>query len=306
MKTGWRVRVAAAIVFAVAAAATAVTAADGPVLEARVDEPRAFGYQVGDLVQRHVSVQVPAGLALDADSLPRPGTRGGALELRAVERRSTAGGAREELRLEYQVFFAPVTVRSFEMPAFSLRFVGSPREQELRVDAWPVTVAPLVPLEVSPREGLGELRPDDTPAQLDTTPVRSRLVAWASGIGALLLYFAALRFGLPWWGRRQQPFARAWRALRRLPAEPADAAWRGACQQVHAALDTTAGAVLFERDLPGLLARRPAFAELDGDVRRFLQLSRREFFAGGGRDPGDAAWLVGFCRRCRDAEREGP
>ncbi len=47
-------------------------------------EPRAFGYQVGDLVQRHVSVHAPDGWRLDEATLPRPGGRGQALELRRV------------------------------------------------------------------------------------------------------------------------------------------------------------------------------------------------------------------------------
>jgi mxaA protein len=291
-----------ALAVGLACAAAAVGAADGLTLEARFDEPRAFGYQVGDLVRRRVVVHVPAGLALDTSSLPRPGARGSALELRSVLREPSAQG--EQLVLEYQVFFAPTAVRTFEMPAFTLRYTGTPRDQDLRVDAWPVTVAPLVPVEVSPRTGLGELQPDDAPTHLDTAPARWRLVAWVSGIAAILLYLAALRFGLPWWDRRQRPFAQAWRTLRALPAEPADAVWRAACRQVHAALDATAGAVLFERDVPGLMERHPTFAALGDDVRRFLQLSRREFFAGGARDAADAAWLVGFCRRCRDAERE--
>ena len=50
-------------------------------------------------------------------------------------------------------------------------------------------------------------------------------------------------------------------------------------------------------------ARRPAFQALRDDMRRFLQLSRRGFFADGAREPGELAWLIAFGRRCRDAER---
>ena len=279
----------------------AARADETPWLAAQADEPRAFGYQVGDLVRRHVTLSVPPGLALDEASLPRPGGVGRALELRAVER--TAASGREALVLVYQVFTAPTAVRTFEMPAFTLQFRGAPRDQAVRIDAWPVTVAPLVPVDVSPRTGLGELQPDAAAPHFALAPVRWRLVAWASGIGLMLLYLAALHVGLPWWDARRRPFARAWRALRTLPADAPGATWRSACREVHAALDATAGAVLFERDVVALVARRPAFAPLADDVRRFLLLSRREFFAGDARDAGDAAWLVAFCRDCRDAER---
>ena len=88
-------------------------AANGVALTATTTEPRAFGYQVGDVVQRRVTVQVPAGLSLDTSTLPRPGARGSALELRAVERKvqAAAGGQREEILLEYQVFLSPPAVR---------------------------------------------------------------------------------------------------------------------------------------------------------------------------------------------------
>lgn len=282
--------------------AAAVAAADESTLDLQVVEPRAFGYQVGDLVRREISIRVPDGLVLDDSTLPRPGGRGSSLELRAAERRSAAG--HEQIVLVYQVFLAPAQVRTLEMPAFVLRFEGRPRAQELRVDVWPVTVAPLVPVDVSPRRGLGELQPDVPPPPLDTAARRLRLILIVAAMVLLATHLAVLRFGLPWWRRRDLPFTRAWRALRRLPAAPDDTAWRAACRQLHAAFDATAGAVLFERDVPAFAERHPAFAGMRDDIRRFLQLSRREFFAAGTREPGDPAWLVAFCRRCRDAEAD--
>ena len=280
-------------------------AAGGTVLEARTVEPRAFGYQVGDLVRRQVTVQVPDGLSLDAATLPRPGARGRALELRAVQHRVSheAGVRHEDLMLEYQVFLAPAAVRTLEMPAFMLHFEGEPRAQDVRIDAWPVTVAPLVPVDVSPRHGLGELQPDQQPLHIDTAARRHRLVAYAAGLAVLLAYLAAVYGGVPWWSRQHRPFSRAWRQIRRLTASPSDVPWRTACQRVHEALNETAGEVLFERDVQVFAERHTAFAALREDIRRFMQLTRREFFADGGRDPGDVAWLVEFCRRCRDAER---
>jgi mxaA protein len=297
--TAWR----HGAVLAAGCAAAAIAADDGAALTAQTIEPRAYGYQVGDLVERRIAVDVPAGLALDADSLPRP-TRGAALELRAAERRARRG--HEEIVLVYQVLLAPATVRTLELPVVNLRFDGTPRAQELRIDAWPVTVAPLVPVEVSPRRGLGELQPDVAPPHLDTRPARLRLTASVAALLLLLAGLAIVRRLLPWWHRRDLPFERAWHVVRALPAAPDAAAWRSACRQVHAALDATAGAVLFERDVAGFGDRRAAYAPLREDMRRFLRMSRREFFAGGARESGDAAWLVAFCRRCRDAERADP
>ncbi|MEY2687075.1 MAG: hypothetical protein RL375_1273 [Pseudomonadota bacterium] len=54
------------------------------VLAAQVDEPRAYGWRVGDVVRRVVHLQLPEGWQLDERSLPRPDQRGGELELRAL------------------------------------------------------------------------------------------------------------------------------------------------------------------------------------------------------------------------------
>lgn len=296
----WRRRGGAA-----AAVLVGAVAAEAAALQAAIREPRAFGYQVGDLVQRVVTVEVPAGLQLDEASLPRPGAHGGALELRALRRSvaRAAGGQRDELTLDYQVFLAPPAARTLEMPGFTLRYDGLPRAQELRIEAWPVTVAPLVPVDVSPRRGLGALQPDHPPPLIDTRPARWRLRAWAALAAGLLAYLALVHVAWPWRLARRRPFALAWRQLRRLGSEPADAAWRDACRQLHAALNRHAGEVLFAAGVDRFTARHTAFAPLRDDILRFLRLSQREFFAASPREAGAAAWLVGFARRCRDAER---
>jgi len=272
------------------------------VLSARSDEPRAFGYSVGDVVSRRIDLQVPSGLKLDEESLPRAGVRGRALELQRVVLRKSLAGVPVGLQLDYQIFLAPRDVRVLEMPPIELRFDGSPRPQTLRVDAWPVTVGPLAPLEPFAREGLGDLRPDRLPPLLSTHATRWRL-AWEAGAALLLLgYLAHVYLVLPWSAQRRRPFGRAWAALRGLPPLPDPAQRRAAFERVHAALNETAGEVLFEPGLDRFLALRPRFVPLRDELVRFFADSRAEFFAGG-REPVDAHWLVRFCRRCRDLER---
>jgi mxaA protein len=269
------------------------------------DEPRAFGYQVGDTVERRVTVHAGAGWALDANSLPKAGARGGALELRRVAATAHAegDGRRHEFDLQYQVFISPPAVRTFEIPAFRLRFNGPQRSEEVRVEAWPVTVAPLVPVEVSPRRGLGELRPDHAPPLIDDRTLRLRLLWIAAAALVALGTLAVIHWGPPWRAARNRPFGRAWRQLRDLPPTAPGAQWRAACKTVHEALNRSAGEVLFESGLERFIAAHPAFTALRDDLARFLRLSRGEFFGEAEREAGDAAWLVGLCRRCCDAER---
>lgn len=291
---------AACLAFACVSAGAAETG-----LHATATEPRAYGYQVGDLVERSVSVHVPAGLVLDEASVPRPSARGKAIELKSVLRHSEAeaGGVRHELQLVYQVFLSPPEVRTLEMAPFVLHFTGQPRDQDLRVEAWPVTVSPLMPMEASPRNGLGELRPEIPPPLIDTRPGRWRLVAYGVVLLLLLAYLAQVYLGLPWWARRQRPFASAWRSLRGLPANAPATEWRVAFQRMHEAINQAAGEVLFEHGVDRFVAAQPRYAGLRNELAEFFRRSRSEFFAQGAPAAGDGRWLLAFCRRCRDAER---
>jgi mxaA protein len=280
-------------------------------LNATLSEPRAFGYQIGDTVSRTVTVDASDGLVLDESSVPQAGARGNALELRSVERRSSAepGGRRHELTLAYQVFLSPPEPRTLEMPGFVLRFQGQPRAQEVRVEAWPVTVSPLVPVEVSPRRGLGELQPDAPPPLIDTRFARWRLIAYGVVSLLLLAYVAHVYIGLPWWTRAHRPFTLAWRRLHGLTPTSADPQWREAFKHLHEALNRTMGEVVFEEGIGRFVKAQPHFAHLRDDLATFFRQSRLEFF-GKEAEKGqqvlahaDRSWLIEFCRRCRDAER---
>jgi mxaA protein len=307
-------------------------------LQARTVEPRAFGYRVGDVAERQVVIDIPAHLTLDEASLPTLGPHGPVLELRSMGRsvQSMPGGRRLSLRLTYQVFAAPVTVRSYELPKLLLRFDGNPHEEthgraqvssfpsgggrlgrpggavteELRIEPWPLVVAALAAEEASPREGLGALRPDTAPPVRDTGIERGLL--WACAGAALLLgaYLGLVYLGLPWWGRQRRPFTRAFRAMRvRAPARGA-ADLRAACLALHAAFDETAGRTVFAGALDTFIAQAPRFAALRSDMRLFFERSQAMFFAQADAPGGERAgtplsrdWLLAFARACRDAER---
>ncbi len=276
--------------------------------EVSVQEPRAFGYAVGDTVSRVVTLQLPAGQSLDQASLPQDARRGQAIELRRVTQRNVwrVDGRQLELRFDYQVFLSPLELRTLELPPIVLRLNGGPRVEELRVDAWPVTVGPLAPAEARQREGLGDLRPDVAPPLVDTGPIQARLLAWGAGALLALAYLAWVYLGLPWLARRQRPFAAAWRALGRQPAPGTDEQRRAAYRQLHAALNQTAGQVVFAQDLAGFVAAHPRFAGLQAELALFFQRSREQFFSGAAAPLAEHdGWLLGLCRRCRDAEREG-
>lgn len=290
---------------AVAATLAATLAAAQPAPTVSTIEPRAYGWQLGDVMRREVIIDAPEAFTLEVDSLPRPGRVGSAFELRhaTIDTTRTANGRRHRLQLAYQVFLSPQAVKTLELPPLTLRFAAGGRSQDVRVDAWPVTVAPLVPVEVSPRRGLGELQPDEPPPAIDTTATRLRLWLCAAAAALIALALTHLYVGLPWLARRQRPFESAWRALRRLQGKDTAARRRAAFEQLHAALNRSAGAALFEGGVDAFVAQRPAFAPLLEDLRQFFQRSRHEFFAAAAATDDSWPWLLGFSLRARDAER---
>lgn len=263
-------------------------------------EPRAYGWFVGDQFDRRIVVVAPAGFAIDPESLPRPVRQGQFIELRRIEVTQSPAGAgdvRHVLDLRYQVFLAPTAVRTLEIPPFTLKLRQGAAEQTLRVEAWPITVAPLVPEAVSPRRGLGDLQPDAALPEPDMRAAQRRLVL--IGVAALLpLGYLAWAWWLgPWWALRHRPFHGAWRQLRSLPAGQDGEAWR----VMHRALDASAGHALFEHDLDAWLAARPDAQPLREELQRFFRRSREIFFADA--PAGDRDWLLSLARRLRALER---
>lgn len=287
---------------------TVTTPAAAQVVQLHESPPRTFGYQVGDLIERHAELSVPPGLRLDDASLPtmRPGA---SVELREARWQPPPWWSRHDtykLLLTYQVLRSPPSPQLMDLPPVVLRFKASQeggRPQEVRLDAVPVMVSPLVPQPPPDRNGFGPLQPDVPPLLIAAEASRGRVMAEA--LLAVLLLGALLvrRFGWP--GRRpQRPFDDAWRALRRLPADAGPDEWRRALAALHLALNRSHGEVLFVQGLDGFLARRPAFAALRPDLERFFALSRQAFFAADAAVQADATLLKALCRRARALERE--
>lgn len=280
-------------------------AAEPGAIAVRVEEPRAFGHMVGDIVTRRLVLDVPDRLRLADGSLPTPGRVGQSFELRRVVHDSTAtvGGTRHTVQLDYQVFRAPREPKVLDLPSFTLKFEGQPRAEELRIDYAPVGVVPLAPVDPVLRAGFGTLRPDQPPPTVDIQPERRRLVVYALLALGPLAYLATIHLGAPWWRRRQRPFASAQRALAALPTDAPDERWIDAWRALHAALDTSAGRVLHVDGVERFLGERPRYASLRADLARFFERSQAVFFQGSPLVEADRQWLREFCRRCFDVER---
>ncbi|WP_213232723.1 hypothetical protein [Caballeronia sp. NK8] len=247
-----------------------IVALNGPchAQDAIVEQPRAFGHVLGDVLTQRVLLPIDGDLPM-----PSAGRVGVWLERRAPRIEKDAQG-RSWMVIDYQIVNAAQTLTQAELPAFELAAANG---ATLHVAAWPISVAPLTPRASFRAGDLQPLRPDRIVAPPDQVEPRRRMRAW------LALLFVTLAGWAAWasWRRREDarrlPFARAWQAIRTLDTRDIDASDR-AWLHLHRALDEAAGQVVHATSLHALLARAPYLEALRSRVEAFYASSQQRFF----------------------------
>ncbi len=226
---------------------------------------RAFGYTIGDLVTRRITVRGDAA-GFTPDLLPETGPLNAWLALRRKE--ITRIGDDVELILTYQLTGADTKVTLLELPAIELKNRG---QTLARIDAYPISVSPIIGARPFVRTGLGDMRPAHEPLTPDFAVFGQRLVT-LSGISLSLLGVIGWRRWRRSRNDRLTPFAHARRALRQV-TDPLDG-----YRILHRAFDQSAGRSLFLEDLGTFLTERPRFQRKREPIEQFFRDSREVFF----------------------------
>jgi len=266
---------------------------------ATVEQPRAFGHVIGDVLTQRVLLEQD-GRPLQPGALPGTARIDLWLE-RRTPRVETDEQGRRWLAIDYQVINAPRGLTAISLPPLSIATAsGAP----LALPAWPVSIGPLTPIDVLAEGDLQALRPDRPVAALPTYAVERQLKF------SLLALLAVCAAWIGWWAWRnrreaqQLPFANAWRELKRIDDPASPEAWR----VVHRALNRSAGRVVHGASLPQLLAEAPYLRPLQPRLEDFYRESTRRFFfaesaAAAPVRQSDAYPLRPLCRALRNAEK---
>jgi mxaA protein len=271
-------------------AATAAVA--GPPPNAVVQEPRAFGYVLGDVATQRVLLE-EGGRAFTPKELPTPGPAGNWVERRAVRVESGSRGQRW-LAVDYQIMNSPQTLTAVTLPAWKL--TSSDGKGELRVGEWRISVAPLTPQRPFAQGGLGELRPDRSASLVDVAPRKQAIALWVTTLFVIVMAWLAWWAWRNWRASASQPFARALRELRGLD-ESAPQAWHA----LHRAFDGTAGRVVQGDALDALFLRAPQLAPQRSAIEHFFAQSGARFF--GTPAPAGALSVHALCAELRRIEK---
>lgn len=260
---------------------------------ARVEQPRAFGHTLGDVLTQRVLLAID-GKPVELTKPPAPGRVGVWLERRPTRIERDADGLRW-LVIEHQLINAPQALTALTLPALDLPSSGG----LLGVAAWPFSAAPLTPRNAFARGALDALQPDRAAPAVDTTSIRRQIALWGGLCVATVLAWCGWLALRSWRAGRSQPFARALRELNGLRGRSDDApeAW----QALHRAFDRTAGRSLQSASLARLFERAPQYAPLRDDIERFYAQSAALFFGDG--QPADTLPLRSFARRLRSIEK---
>jgi mxaA protein len=273
-----------------------------PVVHAIVEQPRAYGHTIGDLMQQRIARGTPAAPFLLAE-VPRIGRVGASLWRRRSDEQIDARG-QHWLTIEYQLINTPQSLSVWYLPVLKLRAKND--SAVLTVDAAPFSIGPTTPPQPYEVAALPALQLDAAPAPVATGPLERRIRLAARALAAIVLVWA----GLIGWRHlrrgRHLPFARALQDLRRLqPGGGTQAADPLAARRrlLHA-LNDTAGEVVRPATVGRLLARAPYLAPEQAALASFVQESHAVFFGGQAvTAQADTADVGQLARRLRRLER---
>lgn len=253
-----------------------------------VEQPRPFGYVIGDLLTQRVLLTTPRG-DFEPAAMP-PGQRVNIWLERRAPRIEKAADGRRWLVVEYQLINAPQALTTVQVPAWTIEDRAG--GERLEIPSTPVSVGPLI----SNASSAESLRPDYKPATIDTTASRANVVLWSIALGVTLAAWLAWVLWRNWQDSHNRPFARALHQLRHLD-EMAPEAW----QAVHRAFDQTAGRVLQTETLPALFERAPHLQPRRAEIERFFAQSNERFFGAG--TPSNLLSVRTLCHELRRIER---
>lgn len=253
-------------------------------VDTRVD--RAYGYLLGDIVTAEASIPIPAGMTLDPDSLPLPGRVNGWLHLLSVDTRRD--GDQIALARRFLVTASADTVSLIWLPRVALRFhadggrnpSAAAADHRDSIDTVAVAISPITAESAFTRNGLGELRPDRSPARPDL----ARIDRWLQWALAALLLAGSIAFLLRLRERRQgggAPFRAAARELGRLARgdEPRAEDLARGYRTLHRAFDRFAGRTLLSADIADFVNTHSAMSGRCAAIRDFYARSDAHFFA---------------------------
>lgn len=293
-------------------------AKDGVVSIKTVEPERRVGYTVGDIITRTVYLKINKPYQLIEESLPIVGYEKRykgqviGIELHEISHAKEAHDhyTEHKIKLSYQVFTNSVVAKPAVLPAEYLRLInlnspnikGSKEIVRYRIPSYEIAVSPLSIFgQVKIEADMSGFR---GPLLVSAYREKQQLKIAVVVLGLSLIGLLYILGKSAWLPRMGGPFAKAYRAVRKMPHT--ENGLQQAVSLTHQALNLSAGQSIFTHNLDEYLNKKPVFLSIKPELEQFFGLSRQVFFEpcaahSVGADP--MKWLISFCRHCRDCER---
>ncbi len=261
------------------------------------------GIQIGDVLQRSITIAVDNPYQLARSSLPIKGLNRQGIELRelAVDSAQASGKTIYHITFSYQVFANTGKPIQLQLPAERIQFSGGPTDTTITMPPWRFWFAALLPDKLL--KAKTSVIPQYKPTLLDHTQydrwLLAGLLSALTGLAGLLYVNAEGAAWLPW---MNGAFARASRQIKKLPATPAGQ--KQAALLLQQAFNTSWGVNVLTSNVSELLAQRPRFQPLEAEIKAFFTQAGALLYAGQPSQP-DAFMqqTTMLSRRLRDCER---
>ena len=267
----------------------------------KISQPREFGYQLGDLFERHLSLRLRRPYEFVEDSLPQPSRLNRWIAFHSYDLKTSNEGASVayEITLRYQVANVEKTITDAGVPSHQLKISNGDETLTFLVPPSRTTIAPFG------GNPSGELAADKEP---ELVPLENRNLAMLAA--ALLISL----LGVWWfqWGiyRRKDvaPFNHCYQQLKAFRDRPlSEQDYAGMLREIHHAFNQTAGRAVFPESLAEFVTQHQNFAPVQSRIDEYFAHSNDYFF--GDREADMERYTVqqlrDFLQQCCKAERRG-
>lgn len=264
-----------------------------------VSQPRKFGYQLGDLFERQLSLQLRRPYEFVEDSLPQAGRLNRwiafhSYDLEAINKGTSIAYA---ITLRYQVTNVETTITDAGVPSHQLKISNGDETLTFLVPPSRTTIAPF---GTNPS---AELAANKAPGPV---PIDHKKLA----VLGLILVISLCGFWWFQWGlfRRRDlaPFNYCYRRIKAFNANPiSEKDYASILREIHHAFNQTAGQVVFPENLVEFVEQHESFAPVQAEIADYFKHSNDYFYADADRqiDKYSFEELRVFIKQCCGAER---
>ncbi len=272
-----------------------------------IENPRAYGYHVGDSIDQVLHIKYARDMELRLDGAPKVGNVTPWIKLVSMTLDETVSDKSNytKITLHYQISGFEQGNSVIDTPAFTLTVEKGHEKLPVLVHPVPLHISRLSD-DLTPNYSNIRLAAPIGPERKSTGLIEA--IKWfAFALGILFVALGIYRhFYLQERWAETHPFSVAHKGLKRLTGTPDDELL--AHRLLHTAFNQHFGRTLFESNLDQFFEQYPSFLKEELTIRKFFEGSRSLFFAAENVDSVESAVypidkLRSLADRCRHFER---